>query len=198
MILIFIKALLALFIASGCEKNDNEISEMNLPLNEKYESCCGAEPVEFEVEGSYVYIPNVFLHELLIEGKDSEDKAKKFKPFLSEDITYITYMSIFMDSDTSQALLYEQVEFPVEELDKKAWDGRIKNSDEHYQGGFTYKLLLNTKDGRSFSLRGKSCSILCEPKNIEIINKEGCFFPEQFNEETMRLEQELKVDVDCF
>lgn len=92
MTILLLHTIVSLLLTTSCGTSD-DMMDMIPPLDIRYESCCGAEPVEFEHFGSYVYIPNVFV----IDGDD-----RKFRPYVSTDVQDITFMSFHMDSDTSQ------------------------------------------------------------------------------------------------
>jgi hypothetical protein len=144
--------------------------------SEVYESCCGTEPVEFNVPGSttqYVFVPNVFT-------PNEDGLNDKFMPVINEEIKYINYMVIKREvtDDTTSAILHDVQEIDAADMPLFAWDGRDPQGNLH-AGLFDYTISFTTKDGFTYAVKGKGCSIVCGPEAIVFKSKTGCFYSAQ-------------------
>ncbi len=180
------------------EEEQQEEQEQILELAPEYESCCGADPVEIEVEQegqtSYVYIPNVFTP----NGDGINDK---FKPVMNEQILAIQYMVIKKleedrEPNVSQTL-YQIQAIEAEELERTGWDGMNPEGEPH-KGGFEYTIQIINKDNSTYIVKGKACAIICGTDASGFQTKEGCYFETQSTENGILDAQLENTEAECF
>jgi CHU_C Type IX secretion signal domain len=133
-----------------------------------YSGCCGAEPVEFKIGNSIVYVPNVFT-------PNSDGLNDVFRPFYNDKKVKVTLISI---ANTEGNTIWETKSFSPEKP-FSAWTGRV-SKDSVYTGLFYYTIFVDGGKGQE-SISGSACSVVCNPKiPVEIEDKEKCFFPMQY------------------
>lgn len=180
---IFFKVVFVLFFSLGCNKDDNRE-----PVKE-YESCCGTEPSVLEIGKSYVYIPNVFT-------PNGDGKNDVFYPFVNDNINRIVYFEVFAETDTSKILLYQVTNVSLDEVKKKGWNG-LDNDGKPHKGYFTYSIYFQSKD-KPFKIKGAACAVLCGEDSSIFKNKEGCFYPEQVDDNGVFMKSIQNSETDCF
>lgn len=179
---------------SACTQD--ETSSKITPIKE-YESCCGTEAVEYNVElndGSkaYIFIPNAFT-----PNKDGLNDV--FSPVLSKEIDYMQYLVIQKEvfDDTTSSLLYQVENITLENYKSLGWNGLDKFGKPH-KGAFSYTAYCATRDGKTFLIKGNACAIVCDKDAEYFKDKEGCFFPIQADTNGI-LVKAIKVGEDsCF
>ena len=133
-----------------------------------YSGCCGTEPVEFKIENSIVYIPNVFT--------PNEDRINDFfRPYYDAKKVKILLISII---NTEGKTVWETKNFTPEKP-LSTWTGRV-SKDSVYTGLFYYTIFVDGGKGQQ-SISGSACSVVCNPKvPVKIEDTEKCFFPMQY------------------
>lgn len=166
------------------------------PIKE-YETCCGAEPVEFNIElndgtKAYIFTPNAFT-------PNSDGINDVFSPVLSKDINYMLYLVIQKEvfDDTTSSLLYQVENITLENFRSLGWNGLDKLGNPH-KGAFTYTAFCATKDGKTFLIKGKACAIICDNDAAYFKDKQGCFFPVQANTAGILNQNQTNMEDQCF
>ena len=169
-----------------------------LSLAKEYESCCGAEPFEFNVkyddgEIVYIYVPNVFTP----NGDGINDK---FFPVVNDEISSFPNFFIQQDviDDTTSTIVYSVgEEFLKDSFQTKAWDG--KDAKGHlFKGAFSYSFMCVTKSGKAFAVTGKACSVLCGEDALKLKDNANCFYGSQANSKGVLVKQQANLEQKCY
>jgi hypothetical protein len=147
------------------------------PLESKYKSCCGIDPVEFRSDSHYIYIPNCFT-------PDRNNINSLFYPSVSENIDSIRSYEIYnyreaFSTSIPNTLLFSKSNFKVHDISLYSWNGKYKNGE--YRGKFKYYITFKTTNGREIRVNGSACSLYCEKDGSVLKGRDGCFFPNQGN-----------------
>ncbi|TDE12104.1 gliding motility-associated C-terminal domain-containing protein [Dyadobacter psychrotolerans] len=143
------------------------------PLSDTYKSCCGIEPVTFNVGKANVYVPNVFtpngdgINDLFLPTINSEVKA------------LINFTIINVAGDT---VLFNRRDVILTDPKSFAWDGKRYDGKQHV-GPFKYGMAVYNKNNELGIVEGKGCVIPCTPEMAVFRSKEGCFYPIQAGKE---------------
>ncbi|MEZ4909042.1 MAG: hypothetical protein R2771_15695 [Saprospiraceae bacterium] len=192
--------ILILLLSGGCEKNNSDETDIDSRSSKIYESCCGAEPVEYNIiDEGYIYIPNVFT--------PNEDGVNdRFRPYFGGSVKGFGTMTIYnMEKDTILYILDGELINNVENIEDFGWNGNLNllhDYERKYVGGFKYEILFwgFQKDGSSlhYKVEGSACAIQCGPDAVIFKSKEGCFYPEQRNEKDFLDKTKAVTEKDCF
>lgn len=167
-------------------------------LAKEYESCCGAEPFEFNVkyddgEIVYIYVPNVFTP----NGDGINDK---FFPVVNDEIRSFTafYIQQEVFDDTTSTIVYSVgEEFKKDSFQTKAWDG--KDAKGHlFKGAFSYHITCFTKSGKAFAIMGNACSVLCGEDALKLKDNANCFYGSQANSKGVLVKQQANLEQKCY
>ena len=159
-----------------------------------YEACCGAEPVEYTQGDAYIYVPNVFTP----NGDGINDL---FYPFINEQVLEIANFQIkTAEGDT---LIFTRQFLVYNDLDHNAWNGIWYDGSSFegipYIGAFKYTMLAILRTGEVVEIEGRACRIECGPDAEVFQSKEGCFYPNQINSTTGKLDGSLMTsETGCF
>lgn len=162
---IFTATLLALNIYS-CTGQDNE-----KPVNMDYESCCGIEPVEFNLGDAYVYVPNVFTP----NGDGINDY---FVPSYNDSVAGIDAYLIF--TPVGDTIVFASAGYDPNNIENTTWTGLNKDGSV-YTGPFKYYISAFLQNGDFIKVEGSACRIVCGPDAEVFKTKTGCFYPSQVN-----------------
>jgi len=183
-----------MFSLSACSQDDN--TTKITPIKE-YETCCGAEPVEYKVTLSdsstaYIFAPNAFTP----NGDGINDI---FSPVLSTNINYMQYLVIEKEvtNDTTSGLLFQLENITLDNFKSIGWNGLDRFGNPH-KGAFTYTAFCATKDGKTFLIKGKACAIICDNDAAYFKDKQGCFFPVQANTAGVLNQNQTNMEDQCF
>jgi CHU_C Type IX secretion signal domain len=151
-----------------------------------YIGCCGTKPVEIVIDKSLVYIPNVFT-------PNADGLNDVFKPFYDEKIMKVTGFKIL---SADEKLIWENKLFNPEKP-LTGWLG-LMSKDSTYTGLFKYSISFTTNAGTIKVIDGEACSIYCNPKiPVNISDKANCFFPMQFQKDSVNHFSPIYLEVDC-
>lgn len=153
-----------------------------------YESCCGAEPVEFTEGKAYLFVPNVFT-------PNGDKKNDYFSPKHDKGIVgFDTYLIFTPVGDT---LLFASAGYDPDNIENTAWNGMLKNG-EPYIGLFKYQFTVFLKDGGLYKIEGKACRVECGPNAKKLKDKKGCFYPVQTDNNGRLKKDAPNQESDCF
>lgn len=156
----------ALFLLNIIACNGQETTP---PKQEMYESCCGAEPVEFTMNGAYLFAPNVFTP----NGDGINDF---FTPRHNGKILGFDAYTIY--TAVGDTVIYVNDFYDQNNGANTAWDGMRKDGTP-YIGAFKYVFSVFLADGGLYKIEGKACRIACGPDAEVFATKPGCFYPTQ-------------------
>lgn len=157
-----------------------------LPEGDPYKGCCGAEPVLINIGDTKVFIPNVFTP----NGDGINDI---FKPFYDQKKLTVKQITI----NNAEGKLIWKTEVFNPELSYTAWHGEV-SKDSTYTGLFNYTFVFSDNAGISKVVGGTACSAVCNPNvPITIADKNKCFFPMQYQKDTLIKESPLYLEIDC-
>jgi gliding motility-associated-like protein len=155
-------------------------------FGDPYKGCCGAEPVEIKVGDANVFIPNVFTP----NGDGINDV---FKPFYDAQKIQISQVVI---SNADGKIVWKTDKFSPEQP-TTAWSGRV-GKDSTYTGRFTYTMVFSDKAGTTKVVGGSACSAICNPNvPISIADKSKCFFPMQYQKDSVNHQSPLFLEIEC-
>ena len=164
----FLSSLFITLIIVSCHPKEDPGSVSPKDL---YESCCGAEPVEFVHGNGKIYIPNVFT-------ANADGKNDVFYPFVTTGITKVENLVI---SDGDGTVLYEKTLLDLVNPAASGWFG-LKPDGTYYKGLFKYKMSFVNDAGQSRAIEGSACCIVCDSAAVVFKGKAGCFYPIQYDE----------------
>lgn len=161
--------ILSVFQFAAC--NAQEPDPVKNPV---YESCCGADPIEYNVGKDYVYLPNVFTP----NGDGINDV---FQPvFDLSRIAKVTQYTMYYDTILEPGpILYSRGSF-FPGVNPQWWDGKDQDG-KPWVGSFEYDIEFRTVDGDLITFSGRACAIECGTDAAEFKDRKGCFFPSQVN-----------------
>lgn len=165
--------LLGMTCLQSCSPKENA---PQTPLPIEYESCCGVQPVDFQLGKHSIYVPNVFT-------PNNDGVNDYFYPFVSSGIGEVQGFTIF--SAEGDTVLFQRPTLVYNDLENYAWNGYRNNGSTfstRYRGRFKYGMRIVSKDGLLRFVEGEACSVLCEPGTTELKEKKSCFFPSQAGE----------------
>jgi hypothetical protein len=148
----------------ACKDEENTFG-----LDLAYLPCCGPQPVEFNKDSYYIFVPNCFTP----NGDNINDV---FAYSLSNNIDSVRYYRIYADANPA-SLLFASDNFRVYEWQDYAWYGNLYN--RRYKGKFRYKIGFVTNQGNEIEVNGSACAILCGEGAGVFIDRPGCFYPSQ-------------------
>jgi hypothetical protein len=172
----------ALVVLMACSTEDS------LPPD-PYVGCCGAEPVKFQLNGNLIFIPNMFT-------PTGDGFNEVFRPFFHKNKTTLEKMVI--KSRENNNILFTVLENDIQNP-LWGWSGEI-SQDSTYKGGFNYEIIFRDLiSGTKKTVNGSACSIACQdgdPK-IPIANRNQCFFPAHFINDSIEVKFPWYLEVDC-
>ncbi|WP_291034873.1 hypothetical protein [Dyadobacter sp. 50-39] len=157
--------------------------------SQEYESCCGAQPVEFSYEKKRIYVPNVFT-----PNKDGINDY--FFPVVNDVVTDVWGFAVYsIEGDT---MLYQKPYFnskmPVRDY---GWDG-LRPDGSRYKGAFRYKMRVDDLQANKHIVEGRACAVLCGSGAEVFRTKTGCYFPAQAGKEGTLDKSAVNGERDCF
>jgi hypothetical protein len=140
--------------------------------NPIYESCCGADPIEYNENGFYVYVPNLFT-----PNKDGINDV--FAPvYADEKVEYISTCIIYQDTIIEPGPIYYDSGYMNPKKKARWWDGKLPDGTQHV-GPFEYVIQFVMTDGSYRTIEGRACLVQCGPDAAEFTNRAGCYFGTQ-------------------
>jgi CHU_C Type IX secretion signal domain len=151
-----------------------------------YKGCCGTKAVEENIGKSLVYIPNIFT-------PNNDGINDVFKPFYDPSQMKVTNFKVF---NAKSELVWEKKEVKEGELASYWFAGVTKDST--YTGVFNYSMEFTSASGENKVITGSACSVKCKEKTpIGIEDKSKCFFPMQFQKDSVNHFSPIHIEVEC-
>lgn len=163
--------------------------QQELPPPDPYEGCCGTEPVQFQLDGNLIYIPNIFTP----NGDAINDL---FKPMF--DPTKIRLESMRITGGENNSSLIFTMSHEDSEKPYWGWFGYV-SQDSIYAGKFQYTTTLKSiATGEQRTITGTACSAVCNSAaKIAITDRNRCFFPMQFAKDSIYRESPIYLEIEC-
>ena len=151
-----------------------------------YEGCCGSKAIETTFGKSLIYIPNIFT-------PNSDGLNDTFRPFYDESKLKVTDFQILSNEEK---VIWENKSFsPEKPFD--GWLGMI-SKDSTYTGLFKYNMTFTDNTGANKVITGSACSVICKEKiAVNIKDKNQCFFPMQYQKDSVNHFSPIFLEVDC-
>lgn len=159
------------------------------PKANKYESCCGATPVEFTKGNAYVYVPNVFT-------PNGDGVNDWFAPSVNGGI--VGFDAYLIYTPVGDTVVFATSNFDPQNIENTAWDG-MKRDGTPYIGAFRYELSMFYEDGTLYQISGTACRVECGQDAAALKNNPNCFYPSQINPADGKLDKTLPSgESNCF
>lgn len=159
------------------------------PKSTKYESCCGATPVEFTKGNAYVYVPNVFT-------PNGDGVNDWFTPSVNENI--IGFDAYLIYTPVGDTVVFATSNFDPKNIENTAWDG-MKRDGTPYIGAFRYELSMFHKDGTLYQITGTACRVECDKDAAALKENPDCFYPSQIDTTNGKLNKaKPSGEINCF
>jgi hypothetical protein len=158
----------------------------NVTISDPYEGCCSSKAIETTLGKSLIYVPNIFT-------PNDDGLNDTFRPFYDEKNLKITKFEILSKEDK---IIWENENFNPE----KPFDGwlGVATKDSTYTGLFKYNMIFTDKNGGNKAITGSACSVVCKEKvAVNIKDKTQCFFPMQYQKDSVNHFSPIFLEVDC-
>lgn len=193
----FFLILIVALVASCCKKAEP------VPLSPIYESCCNTAPRYFP---SDVYVPNAFT-------PHNKDGVNDFFFPKVRDLRFGRIIRFEVWASNGN-LLWQKIitEDNYRDTLGYAWDGTYEDANAplpvgpsnrtQYKGLFNYRVGFGSGTSITNSHNGEACCIACESGAEGLLDREGCYFPNQEASPGTYDPTPLKVrdveSIDCF
>ena len=167
----------------SCKKDKEEPA----PTTNVYEGCCDVEAVEFTLDNSHVYIPNIFTP----DGDSIND-------LFVLDMTNIDFVFRFEIFNREGESVFSKINFSAF-FDDVTWDGAIDHfgNDVMIGGLYDYEIEFFTIYGQQKTLNGSVCAYICDTTFPEDVN--NCLFSTQLKPNGTGFDGEIDaLENDCF
>ena len=151
-----------------------------------YKGCCGTEAVEIKIAGTKMFVPNIFT-------PNDDGINDVFRPYY--DAKKLTVQQ-FTIRDNADKIIWTTEKFNPNE-NNSAWEGYL-TKDSKYTGLFRYTFVVVDAKGVTSVFGGSACSVVCNSKTpIAIENKSKCFFPIQYQKDSLNHISPIAIEMDC-
>lgn len=152
-------------------------------FSQKYQACCGVEPVEYSHANMDIFIPNVFT-----PNKDTINDL--FFPFLNGNVVEVIDFKIL--TDVGDTVLFYRPTIVYSLLEEYGWHGNREDGSA-YIGPFRYYLKIVNRQGETGEITGRACRLDCDDEAELLKTKDGCLFGDQAGDNNGKADKTKKT-----